>query len=170
MGLPDILVNNAGIWTKATVENITVEQWRKMIQVNLDSIFYFSTLVARKMKENNIKGNIINISSTAGQRGESEYAHYAATKGAIISYTKSLATELGYSGIRVNCIAPGWVKTDMTNEAINNYGSKIKKEIPLGFIPEALDIANGIAFLASDAARAITGEILNINTGSVLCG
>lgn len=166
----DILVNNAGVWFESTIENYTVDQWRKMIQINLDSVFYFTTLVARHMKENGVKGSIVNISSTAGQRGEKNYSHYAATKGGIISFSKSVAAELGPDGIRVNCVAPGWVKTDMTEETMKKDEAKIKKIMPLGFIPEPQHIANGIVFLASDMAEAITGEVLNINAGSVMFG
>lgn len=166
----DILVNNAGIWTEANIDTFTVEQWRKTIQVNLDSVFYFTTLIARQMRINKTKGSIINISSTAGQVGEKNYAHYAASKGGIISYTKSVARELGPDGIRVNCVAPGWIISDMTKEIMKTDQKKIKNLMPLGFIPEPDDISNGILFLASDMARAITGEVLNINAGSVMCG
>ncbi len=166
----DILVNNAGIWSEAKIETYTVDQWRKTIQVNLDSVFYFTTLIARQMRENNIQGSIINISSTAGQVGEKNYSHYAASKGGIISYTKSVARELGPDGIRINCVAPGWIETDMTKEYMKDNKTSVLKNMPLGFIPEPDDISNGILFLASDMARAITGEVLNINAGSVLCG
>ncbi len=166
----DILVNNAGIWTEATIDTFTVDQWRKTMQINLDSVFYFTTLVARKMRENKIKGSIVNISSTAGQVGEKNYAHYAASKGGIISFTKSVAQELGPDGIRVNCVAPGWIESDMTEEVMKTNKKKLKTIMPLGFIPEPDDISNGILFLASDMARAITGEVLNINAGSVMCG
>lgn len=166
----DILVNNAGIWTKATIEDYTVDQWRRTLQINLDSVFYFSTLLARHMREHNIKGSIINISSTAGQVGEKYYSHYAASKGGIISFTKSLSAELGPDGIRVNCVAPGWVKTDMTEETMKTEEQAILQRMTLGFIPEPADIADPILFMASDMARAITGEVLNVNAGSVLCG
>lgn len=166
----DILVNNAGVWFETTIENYTVDQWRKMMQINLDSVFYFTTILARHMREQHIKGSIINLSSTAGQRGEKNYSHYAATKGGIISFTKSVAAELGPDGIRVNCVAPGWVRTDMSEEAIKKDEEKIKEMMPLGFIPEAQHIADGILFMASDMAAAITGEVLNINAGSVMFG
>jgi len=167
-GTPHILVNNAGIWNAADFESITVDIWRKMLQINLDSVFYFTTLVARRMKENEIKGAIINIASTAGQQGETRHAHYAATKGAIISYTKSMAGELGPHGIRINALAPGWVRTDMSAAAIKENEADILKNMPLGNIPEADDIAPGILFLASDMARAMTGAVLSMNGGSVL--
>ena len=167
-GQIDIQVNNAGIWFKTTIDDYTVDQWRKMIQTNLDSVFYFSTIIARHMKEKGIKGSIINISSTSGQVGELFYSHYSATKGGMISFTKSLARELGPSGIRINCIAPGWLRTDMTEELLKEEEDIVVARNPLGFIPEPEDVANGILFLASDMARAITGEVLNINAGSVL--
>ncbi len=168
-GVPHVLVNNAGIWNEASFDTINVDIWRKMLQINLDSVFYFSTLVARKMVEHGIRGAIVNISSTAGQQGEKGHAHYAATKAAIISYSKSLAGELGPHGIRVNSLAPGWVNTDMSAEAIKQDHEEILKKMPLGFVPEAGDIAPGILFLASDMARAITGAVLSVNGGSVLC-
>jgi len=166
----DILVNNAGIWEGGKIDEMTVDNWRKTMQVNLDSVYYFTHFVVRHMKEKNIRGSIINISSTAGQRGEAFHSHYAATKGALISLTKSLASELGKDGIRVNSVAPGWVNTDMSAEALAKDKNKILKDISVGFIPEAEDIAGPILFLASDFARAINGEILNVNGGNLLCG
>jgi len=166
----DILINNAGIWEYNKIHEMPVDAWRRTMQINLDGVFYFSHTIIRHMKENNIRGNLVNVSSTAGQRGEANYSHYAATKGGIISFTKSLASELGPDGIRINCVAPGWVKTDMTTEALAKEGNQILSQIPLGFIPDPADIAGPIVFLASDLAGAITGEILNVNCGSVLCG
>ena len=170
LGSIDILVNNAGIWEYGKIEEMSIDNWRRTMQINLDSVYYFCHLVVKHMKAQKIKGNIINIASTAGQRGEAFYSHYAATKGAMISFTKSLATELGKDGIRVNCVAPGWVVTDMTREALTRDGTQIRAQIPLGYVAEPQDIAAPIVFLASDWARAITGEILNVNCGNVLCG
>ena len=169
-GSIDTLVNNAGIWEYGKIDEMKVDEWRRTIQVNLDSVYYFSSYVVKQMRERNIKGHIVNISSTAGQRGEAFYSHYAATKGAIISFTKSLATELGPDGIHVNCVAPGWVITDMSESTLKNDQDKILSQIPLGFIANPEDIAGPVAFLVSDYARAITGEILNVNCGNVLCG
>jgi 3-oxoacyl-[acyl-carrier protein] reductase len=170
LGRIDILVNNAGIWEYGAVDTMSIQDWQRTIDINLNSVFYFSKKVVCHMKENKISGRLIHISSTAGQRGEAYHSHYAASKGAIISFTKSLATELGPYGITVNCVAPGWVQTDMAAEAIKEDGQKIVEDIPLGRIPDAKDIAGPIVFLASDWAKAITGEILNVNAGSVLCG
>ncbi len=165
-----VLVNNAGVWEYGKIEEMTVDDWRKTMQINLDSVFYFTHLIVKHMKEQKIKGSIIHISSTAGQRGEALHSHYAASKGAIISFTKSLATELGPAGIRVNSVAPGWVNTDMSAESLRSEGKQILAQIPLGYIAQAEDIAGPVVFLASDLAQAITGEILNVNGGNVLCG
>jgi 3-oxoacyl-[acyl-carrier protein] reductase len=169
LGSIDILVNNAGIWEYAPIDRMTIDDWRRTIQTNLDGVFYFTRHIVRHMLENQIQGNIIHISSTAGQRGEPYHSHYAATKGAIISFTKSLAAELGPKGIRVNCVAPGWVKTDMAKEALQKDEAQIVAEIPLGFVGEPDDIAGPVIFLASNLARYINGEILNVNGGNVLC-
>ncbi len=166
----DILVNNAGIWEYGPLASMSVEQWHRMIQVNLDSTFYFTQQVVKHMKKNHIAGRIIHVSSTAGQQGEANYSHYAASKGGIISFTKSLAVELGHDGITVNCVAPGWVHTDMTETAIRTGVQKIANAFPDGRIPMPADIAGPIVFLASDWAKAINGEVLNVNAGSVLCG
>lgn len=166
----DILVNNAGIWEYGAIDTMTIADWQRTIKTNLDGVFYFTKLVVSHMKERKIQGKIIHIASTAGQRGEAFHSHYAASKGAIISFTKSLASELGSAGITVNCVAPGWVDTDMTRDAIEKEGDKIADGFPFGKLPVAEDIAKPIVFLASEWSSAINGEILNVNAGSVLCG
>lgn len=170
-GAVDILVANAGIWKEAAIENMTEDQWDETINVNLKSIYACCRSAARVMIERR-RGTLILISSTAGQRGEPFHSHYAATKGAIVSMTKSLAVELGPRGITVNCVAPGWVATDMTEEALNNPAQrrKIRELIPLGRVATADEIAGPILFLASDLASHVNGEVLNVNGGSVLCG
>ena len=117
-------------------------------------------------------GSIVFISSTAGQRGEAKHSAYAATKGALISYTKSLAVELGPRGVRVNCVAPGWVETDMTREALADAAARreIEISIPLGRVAQPGDIAGPVLFLVSDLARHVQGEVVNVNGGSVLVG
>ena len=169
-GCIDILVNNAGIWTYGKMGNMDEEVWKETMRVNLDGVFYSCNAVVPFMKEKK-KGWIINVSSTAGVRGEAFHSHYAASKGAIISLTKSLAAELASYGIRVNCVAPGWVDTDMCAETFRDVDlkRKVKDSIPLKRIPSPEDIAGPILFLASDLAQHITGEVLNINGGSVLC-
>lgn len=169
-GKIDILVNNAGIWKYAPIDRMTPAQLKETLTVNLESVFYLTTKVVPIMKKQG-GGNIINISSTAGQRGEAYHSHYAATKGAIISLTKSLSTELAPYNIRVNCVAPGWVDTDMSHSSLIGKDRKwILDQIPLGRAAEPEEIAGAILFLASDLATFITGEIINVNGGAVLCG
>ncbi len=170
LGAIDIFVGNAGIWPpdEVALSDLTDDRWHRTIRENLDSIFFTSRAVINSMRNN---GSIVLISSTAGQRGESFHADYAATKGAVISITKSLAVELGPRGINVNCVAPGWVATEMVKDAVAETGlARIEASIPLGRIASADDIAGPIVFLCSSMARHITGEILNVNGGSVLCG
>jgi 3-oxoacyl-[acyl-carrier protein] reductase len=167
----DILVNNAGIWTYGEIGSMDEDVWDRTIDVNLKGMFLFTNEVVPIMKRQG-GGRIINISSTAGQRGEAYHSHYAASKGGVISFTKSIAVELAKFNILVNCVAPGWVNTDMNAEVFRDakFVEKIKSEIPLGRIPEPEEIAGPILFLASDLAGWITGEILNVNGGAVLCG
>jgi 3-oxoacyl-[acyl-carrier protein] reductase len=168
-GRVDVLVNNAGIWTYGAIDSMEAETWRETIAANLDSIFHCCRAVVPHMKAQRY-GRIINISSTAGQRGEAFHSHYAATKGAVISFTKSLAPELAPYNILVNCVAPGWVNTDMTREALVEEGEKITSLIPLGRAGTPEEIVGPILFLASELANFMTGEILNVNGGSVLAG
>jgi 3-oxoacyl-[acyl-carrier protein] reductase len=170
-GAIDIVVGNAGIWRKAAIEQMTEEEWNEMIDVNLKSIYFTCHFAAMEMKPRR-SGKIILVSSTAGQRGEAYYSHYAATKGAIIALTKSLASELGSWGIRVNAVAPGWVDTEMSAEELADPTLRrmIEDTIPLGYVPSAEEIAGPILFLASTLSNHIQGEILNVNGGSVLCG
>lgn len=169
-GRIDILVNNAGVWTYAPVDKMPDEVLNETLDINLRGVFYLLREAVPHMKKQK-SGNIINISSTAGQRGEAEHSHYAATKGAIISLTKSLATELAFWNIRVNCVAPGWVYTDMTKGPLKSKEKKqILSLIPMGRVGTPEEIAGAVLFLASDLASFITGEILNVNGGAVLCG
>lgn len=170
-GSVDILVHNAGIWNDGTLEKMTLEHWRQLLRVNLDSMFLFTKAVVPQMKKNKW-GRIIHVSSTAGQRGESFHSHYATSKGGMISFTKSMAWELGPFGITTNSVAPGWVDTEMNDEvfADKDYKEKIRKDIPVSRIATDDDIAYPILFLATDYARHICGEILNVNGGSVLAG
>lgn len=170
-GRIDILVHNAGIWNDGTLEKMTLDRWNELMRINLTSTFLFSKAILPYMKKNNF-GRMIFISSTAGQRGEAFHSHYAASKGGMISFTKSLAVELAHYNITVNSVAPGWVDTEMNNEvfADDEYKETIRNGIPVGRIATAEDIAGPTLFLASDLARHINGEILNVNGGSVLCG
>ena len=170
-GRIDILVNNAGIWKFGSADEMELGEWEETIKINLTSTFLFTKFVIPYMKKNKF-GRIINIASTAGQRGEPYYSHYAASKGGMISFTKSLAAELGGYNITINSVAPGWVETGMTEKAFSDkkYKEKIKREIPVKRIAAPEDIAGPVLFLASDLARHVNGEILNVNGGSVLCG
>jgi 3-oxoacyl-[acyl-carrier protein] reductase len=170
-GRIDILVNNAGVWEESNVEEMSIEEWNRTINTNLTGSFLFVKFVVSHMKQNKF-GRIINISSTAGQRGEPQHSHYAASKGGIISFTKSLAVELAPYGITTNCVAPGWVYTDMSNDVIleESKAQQLKDYIPLGRAAYPDEIAGPVLFLASQLADHINGEILNVNGGSELCG
>ncbi|MFN2398448.1 MAG: SDR family NAD(P)-dependent oxidoreductase [Gemmatimonadaceae bacterium] len=166
----DLFIGNAGIWEPEGVAlaDLPDDQWRNTMRQNVDSMF-FSTRAAARMIGNG--GRIVLVASTAGQRGEAMHADYAASKGAMISFVKSLAVELAPRDITVNSVAPGWVDTEMAAAPLTGTGlSVISATIPLGRVAAARDIAGPIVFLCSDLARHITGEILNVNGGSVLCG
>jgi len=166
----DILVNNAGIWKGSPVDEMTDAEWEETMAINMTGTF-FCTRAAVPFMKNARWGRIINISSTAGQRGEAFHSHYAASKGAMISFTKSLAVELAPHGITVNCVAPGWVATDMSQESLlGPEREAILATIPLGRVARPEEIAGAVAFLASDLASFVTGEILNVNGGAVLVG
>jgi 3-oxoacyl-[acyl-carrier protein] reductase len=167
----DTLVNNAGVWTYLEMGKMEESVYRETMGINVDGVFYATNAVVPAMKEHG-RGCIINVTSTAGVRGEALHSHYAASKGALHALTKSLAVELAPFGIRVNAVAPGWVDTDMSAPSFSEPGfkEKVRQTIPLKRIPPAEDIAGPILFLASDLARHVTGEILDVNGGSVLCG
>lgn len=167
----DILIHNAGIWTGGAIDTMDEDTWKDTVQINLNSAFFLCREITPLMKKQR-SGRIIFISSTAGQRGEANHSHYAASKGGIISLTKSLADELGPFGIRTNCVAPGWVRTDMTEEVFSDsaFLQNIEQKNPLRYVPQPEEIAGPVLFLASDLALYVNGEILNVNGGSVLCG
>ena len=167
----DFLVCNAGIWEGAPVESISEELWDKTLDINLKGTWSVCRAAVPIMKQQRF-GRIVIVSSTAGQRGEANVSNYAASKGGQISFTKSLAPELGPFGINVNCVAPGWVETEMTTDALADAAQheSIIKGIPLGRVATPEDIAGAIVFLCSEWANHITGEVLNVNGGSVLCG
>ncbi len=173
LGRLDILVANAGIWYahEAPIEKMTESEWDEMVRINLKSVYGVTHFAAAHMIAQR-SGRIIAISSTAGQRGEAFHAHYAATKGAIISFVKGLSTELARHNILVNCVAPGWADTDMAKPVLRTKtGWKFATSaIPLNRVATPEEIAGPILFLASDLATFITGEILNVNGGAVLCG
>lgn len=167
----DFLVCNAGIWEGGTIDQMSEEAWDRTIDLNLKGTWTACKAAAPHMKAKGF-GRIVIVSSTAGQRGEANVSNYAASKGGQISFTKSLGAELGPFGINVNCVAPGWVDTDMCADvfALPGYKKSIEDGIPVGRVAAPEDIAWPIVFLCTDWARHINGEILNVNGGSVLCG
>jgi len=173
-GALDALVVNHGIWPSddVPIDLMNDEQWRRTVAVNLDSTFALIKHAVAHMKRQDHGGNIVLVSSTAGQRGEAGHCDYAATKGALISMTKGLSTELAPFGIRVNCVAPGWVATDMTAGTLNDPDSRhrVHSTIPLGRVGTPEEIAAPILFLCTQHAGFITGEIFNVNGGAVLAG
>jgi 3-oxoacyl-[acyl-carrier protein] reductase len=167
----DIIVCNAGVWEGAAVEQISEALWDATMDINLKGAWTVCRAAVPILKKQQ-SGKIVMIASTAGQRGEAGYSNYAASKGGLIAFTKSLASELAEWGINVNAVAPGWVDTEMTAEALGNLEQRkaIAVSIPIGAIATPEDIAGPIAFLCTDWARHITGEIVNVNGGAVLCG
>lgn len=184
-GRIDILVANHGVWPPedTPIASMSEAQWRTTLAVNLDSVFGLTqAAVAQMLRQpratsesvtpDQPAGHIVFVSSTAGQRGEAHHADYAASKGAIISLTKSLSSELAPQGISVNCVAPGWVATDMSAAALNDPESRarILSAIPQGRVARPIEIAGPILFLCTPYAGFISGEILNVNGGAVLAG
>ncbi len=166
----DIFVGNAGIWPVAdiAVSEMDDERWHKTVAINLDSIFFTTRAALQRLSDD---GRVVLVSSTAGQRGEAYHSDYAATKGGIISMVKGLCVEVGRRGITVNAVAPGWIDTEMSQDALHGPDrAAIDAAIPLGRVASAEDVAGPIVLLCSPLARHITGEILNVNGGSVLVG
>ena len=172
-GRLDCLVVNHGIWPPedVPVDEMADEQWRRSIGINLDSVFGLVKHGVAQMKRQHA-GQIVIVSSTAGQRGEAFHCDYAAAKGAVISMVKGLSTELAGDGIRVNCVAPGWVDTEMAAPALNDprMRERAMRAIPLGRVGKPEEIAAPILFLCTEHAGFITGEIFNVNGGAVLVG
>jgi len=170
LGGLDFFVGNAGIWPSddVPVTDMDDARWRRTMLENVDSMFFTTRAAARSMSDG---GRIVLVSSTAGQRGEAYHADYAASKGAMISYVKSMCVELAKRGITVNSVAPGWVDTEMCEGPFADGGrDRIASTIPIGRIAHPRDIAGPILFLCSELGRHVTGEILNVNGGSVLVG
>jgi 3-oxoacyl-[acyl-carrier protein] reductase len=178
-GRIDCLVVNHGIWPPedAPIAMMGEEQWRRTMDVNLDSVFGLVQAAVGAMQrqtasKGEVRGHVVLVSSTAGQRGEAFHADYAVSKGALISLTKSLSSELAPEGIYVNCVAPGWVDTEMAAPALATEAgrAKIFGTIPLGRVARAEEIAAPILFLCTPWAGFISGEVLNVNGGAVLVG
>jgi 3-oxoacyl-[acyl-carrier protein] reductase len=178
LGRLDILVANHGIWTAEDVpiERMTAEQWRRTMAVNMDSVFglvkYAVAQMKRQERSGPAAGRIVLVSSSSGQIGEALHIDYAATKGALISMCKGLSTELAPEGIYVNCVAPGWVDTELVAPALENAKERqrVERAIPLGRLGKPEEIAAGILFLCTEYAGFVTGEVLNINGGEALVG
>jgi 3-oxoacyl-[acyl-carrier protein] reductase len=173
-GALDCLVVNHGVWPAhdQPIDTMTEEQWRRTLAINLDSVFSLVKHAVAQMKMQGRGGKIVLISSTAGQRGEAYHCDYAASKGAVISMVKGLSTELAKDGIYVNCVAPGWVATDMSAEAFETASTRerILATIPLGRPAHVEELAAPVLFLCTRQAGFITGEIFNVNGGAVLVG
>lgn len=171
LGRLDILVANAGIWRGAAIEKMTDRQLAEMLDLNVRGVFYCCREAVPLMRRTG-GGRIVLVASTAGQRGEAFHSHYAASKGAIISLTKSLAPELAADRILANCIAPGWFDTDMSRSSLSKLDvrEQIIGTIPLGRVGRPDEFAGAVLFLASELSTFVTGEILNVNGGAVLAG
>ena len=171
LGRLDILVANAGIWKGAAIEKMTDRQLAETLDLNVRGVFYCCRESVPLMRRSG-GGRIILVASTAGQRGEAFHSHYAASKGAVISLTKSLAPELAADHILVNCIAPGWFDTDMSRPSLGkpDVREQVIATIPLGRVGRPVEVAGAVLFLASELSTFVTGEILNVNGGAVLVG
>lgn len=169
-GRLDIVVNNAGVWEEDEAGQGDLAVWDRALAVNVRGAFLVTDAAVPHLARTG--GSIVFVSSTAGQRGEARHSAYASSKGALISYTKSLGMELGPLGIRVNCVAPGWVETDMTEPTLSDPARRreIEASIPIGRVASPRDVAGVVLFLVSGLARHLQGEIVNVNGGSVLVG
>jgi 3-oxoacyl-[acyl-carrier protein] reductase len=160
----DVLVNNAGITVDRTFENMTREEWDRVMDVNLGGVFnctktFFDDLAAAD------EGRLINISSVVGQQGNYGQANYAATKSGLFGFTRTLALELARSGTTANCVAPGFVRTDMLDDVSERVQEKIRERIPLDRFAEVGDVCGIVRFLASDDSRYMTGQVIGVNGG-----
>ncbi len=164
----DILINNAGI----TLDNLAIrmkdEEWNKVINLNLTSTFLLTKFAIKKMLKNK-NGKIINISSVVGHTGNIGQANYAASKAGIIGMSKSLALEYGKKNIKVNCISPGFIKSEMTDKISDNFKQNLEEKISLARFGEPDDVANAVLFLSSNLSDYITGETIHVNGGMYFC-
>lgn len=166
-GKLDILVNNAGITRDNLLMRMKDEEWDELMEVNLKSVYRASKSVLRGMMKQR-SGRIINITSVVGVMGNAGQANYAAAKAGLIGFSKSLAREVGSRGITVNCVAPGFIDTDMTRALPEQTRKKFEAQTALGRFGDAQDIANAVLFLASNQASYITGQTLHVNGGMLM--
>lgn len=166
-GSLDVIVNNAGIGLTSELTEMSDDTWNKVIAVNLNGVFYGLRSAAKYMKDNNIKGSIINMSSILGNVGFRTASAYCASKGGVNQLTKAASLELAPFGIRVNSIAPGFIKTEMTKgiEENEQANAAVVSAIPMGYMGESNDIASATVYLASDEAKFVTGSILYVDGG-----
>lgn len=166
-GKLDILVNNAGITRDTLIMRMSEDQWDDVIDTNLKSVFNYCKAAVRPLMRQR-SGSIINISSVVGLSGNAGQTNYAASKAGVIGFTKSLAKEIASRGIRVNVIAPGYIKTEMTDKLAPEVLEAIAKSIPMGYAGDVEDIAAGVVYLACDASKYITGETIRIDGGMAM--
>lgn len=165
--LPTILVNNAGISKDNLLMRLKDEEWDMVLDTNLKSVFRMSKACIRPMMKAR-GGRIITIGSVIGSMGNAGQGSYAAAKAGLIGFSKSLAKEIGSRGVTVNVIAPGFIQTDMTKDMNEDAKETLIKDVPLGTLGEAQDIANAVLFLASDMGKYITGETIHVNGGMLM--
>ncbi|HEY4252121.1 MAG TPA: SDR family NAD(P)-dependent oxidoreductase [Roseomonas sp.] len=161
-GAIDFLVTGAGIYPEAAVAEMTDADWRRTLAVNLDGVFHCCRAAARALRDH---GAVVNIASMAGHRGSNRHAHYAAAKGAVLSFSRSLMHELAPRGIRVNAVSPGLIDTPMVQPLMAARGPALLAATPLGRLGTAAEVAGAVAFLCSDWASFITGETIQVNGG-----
>ena len=160
----DVLVNNAGITLDNISLRLTEENWKKVIDINLTSTFLMCKYTIKKMLKSKY-GKIINITSIVGHTGNLGQANYAASKAGILAFSKSLALEYAKKSININCVAPGFIKTEMTEKINEEFKKILISKIPSGYLGSGEDVSNCVAFLASDMAKYINGETIHVNGG-----
>ena len=167
LGPVDVLVNNAGITRDGMFHRMSFDQWKAVLSTNLDSMFAMTRPVIESMRERSY-GRIVNISSINGQKGQMGQTNYSAAKAGVIGFTKALAQENAFKGITVNCVCPGYIDTDMVAAVPEDMMKKIVAAIPVGRLGKAEEIADAVAYLASEKAGFITGSVLTINGGQYI--
>ena len=164
LGGIDVLINNAGITLDNLSIRLTEENWKKVLDINLTSTFLMCKFVIKKMLKNKY-GKIVNISSIVGHTGNLGQANYSASKAGIIAFSKSLAIEYARKNININCVSPGFIKTEMTDKISDEFKKNLLSKIPSGSLGTGEDVSNCVAFLASDMANYINGETIHVNGG-----